>query len=191
MSFPPKSSATHLILLTDGNTRVLCFYSSSQLVDTNPVQQKLGTEHFWLSNNCIWASDGFSSSFAEGLLKINWRMTRINQDPFKQRITCYKMVELASTTTWAAPDKSLLLTTTHWAFLEKRDLDNQAKERKMFHQWVLFVGSLFCKYKLSWGADETIVRENESLHHPEAAGWRHLWQRADGEKQRVWRAGGH
>lgn len=39
--------------------------------------------------------------------------------------------------------------------------------------------------------DESILRDNESLHHPEAAGWWHVRQRADGEKQRVWGAGSY
>lgn len=42
----------------------------------------------------------------------------------------------------------------------------------------------------SYRADETVLRDDESLHDPEAAGRRHLRQRVNGEKQRVWRTGG-
>lgn len=102
-----------------------------------------------------------------------------------------KLHELESIVTYWATDISSSWEKNNWNFWRK-DRQNSAGSRKDVPSVNQHCMSTTCLInKLIWQADETILRDDESLYHPEAAGWWHLRQRADGEKQRVWRTGGY
>lgn len=103
----------------------------------------------------------------------------------------FRLHELASTVTYWATNISSSWEKSSWNFWRKDQQNSAGKRKDVWSVNKPCMSTTCLMYKLIWQADETILRDNESLYHPEAAGWRHLWQRADGEKQRVWRTGGY
>lgn len=126
---------------------------------------------------------------------VNCWPTDTKTKAFQQRIRTYKMTfqpnELESIVTYWATDISSSSERIYWNFWRKDQQNSGDKRKDVWSVNQPFMSTTYLMNKWIWQADETILRDDESLYHPEAAGRRHLWQRADGEKQWVWRTGGY
>lgn len=104
--------------------------------------------------------------------------------PRKNMTKTAKLQQLLSTVVYCFHPKALI----HWGLAKGRNPERGKYGRSTSH----CCQPITC-FTTEPGerVDESVLRDHESLHHPEAAGWWHVRQRADGEKQRVRGAGSY
>lgn len=162
-----------------------------------------------LVDRVFWHAIGFMWSFVFAVVfiadnfsffSVSWLLVQLrDRDPYLFTWISYckmsfKLPGLADKDKLAKL-RSFLLGKKKWILADVTKTEQHLKEEEGYlidESAVFFYSPSHTIIKLAdKEADETVLRNDESLHHPEAAGWWYLWQCDDGKKQWVWRACSH